>query len=128
MDIYKDYGYRTEDVQHVADTYKVSYRDAEDALAWVINNRKKDKAFPIDTYWENVAKGDNPEKAAFKAVETEGLPSTIVAKLPALKKKEVSLPALSPLKEGIEKTSEGMLFGIVILVVVIGWLLLMGRK
>ena len=85
LDIKKDWEYRKEDIQHVADTYGISYEKAKESLNFNINKREKlgdEKAFPVDEYWKEVKEGASPESAYASSVAKVGLTSKIIADVP----------------------------------------------
>ena len=126
LDIKKDWGYRKEDIQHVADTYGISYAKAEESLNFNINKRDKlgdEKAFPVDEYWKEVKEGATPERAYASSVAKVGLPSRVVADVPLEK------VVRKDKDKGIKPELKGAYTGLAVfmLVVIALWYFLLGR-
>ena len=123
-DIYKDWKYRKEDVEHVAKVYGVSYTEAENALNYIINQKKKGIALPIDAYWKQIAIKKTPAVALRNAIEEEGTYSTVIADMPAKKTEKLGG---EPGKLGGEPGRLGVLAMVAAAVFVL-WYFLLGRR
>ena len=126
LDIKKDWGYRKEDIQHVANIYGISYEKAEAGLNFNINKRAalgEKKAFPVDEYWKEVKEGATPERAYASSVAKVGLPSKVIADIPL--EKVVKENGETGIKPGLKGAYAGLVM--FMLVVIALWYFLLGR-